>query len=360
MISHIKGLDLVHPKEFFSWVLNNLEGLSCRTDGPVKELGTILNIARQCTQVSTHDYIGTPVDLGASYSPEMIRLYKAKVELEDIFELVGNSRYFDMAYTWGRFKAYTSGNLHCIRTGPGSKAFLITHAHLAGVKDMISGLFNTHTYGYLTEHKYLSYSIYKELQTLDNLVRDHSRSDPEGLYNLMKAWSSLTIASILRDMEGNPSFMNTLLEGLATQRSTPLLQYTTKKIESDEHAMFRLEMSGLCKIYGHSIVYVRESAKEWAKKGMLLKTGLEDMGKTLANMFKLEFCRNYFREMGHWPKLRTSVETPSKIKESHNSGRWDENPVSPWSPDDFDSITFKKPSSMICLSMQPTYFQTSL
>lgn len=80
-------------------MLNNLEGLSCRTDGPVKELGTILNIARQCTQVSTHDYIGTPVGLGASYSPEMIRLYKAKVELEDIFELVGNSRYFYMAYS---------------------------------------------------------------------------------------------------------------------------------------------------------------------------------------------------------------------------------------------------------------------
>lgn len=43
--------------------------------------------------------------------------YKAKVELDDIFELVGNSRYFDMTYTWGKFKAYTSGNLHCIKQG---------------------------------------------------------------------------------------------------------------------------------------------------------------------------------------------------------------------------------------------------
>lgn len=80
-------------------------------------------------------------------------------------------------------------------------------------------------------------------------------------------------------------------------------------------------MSGLCKIYGHPIVYVRESAREWAKKGMLLKTGLEDMGRTLSNMFKLEFSRNYFRDMGHWPRMRTTIETPSKIKESHNSGR---------------------------------------
>lgn len=52
IVAHIKELDLIHPKEFFSWVLNNLDGIACKTDGPVKELGTILSIARQCTQVS--------------------------------------------------------------------------------------------------------------------------------------------------------------------------------------------------------------------------------------------------------------------------------------------------------------------
>lgn len=279
MVSHIKGLDLHHPKEFFSCVLNNIDGISCRTDGPIRELGTILSIARQCTMVSTQDYTGNPVDLGSSASPEMMKLYKAKVELDDIFEQVGNSRYFHIMYTWGKYKAYNSGNHHCIRTGQGSKAFLETHAHLSGVKDMISGLFNTHSYSRLAENKYLSYSIYNELIILDNLVKDHSRSDPEGLYDLMKSWSSLTIASILRDMERNPSFMDTLLEGLNSQREAPLLQHMIRKVESDEHAMFRLEMSGLCKIYGHSIVYVRESAREWAKKGMLLKTGLEDIAK---------------------------------------------------------------------------------
>lgn len=89
-------------------------------------------------------------------------------------------------------------------------------------------------------------------------------------------------------------------------------------------------------------MYVRESAADWARKGMLLKTGLEKMGKTLANMFKMEFSRNYFRDMGQWPKIRTTIETPSEIKESHNSGRRDENPLSPWSPDDFDTVTFEK------------------
>lgn len=56
----------------------------------------------------------------------------------------------------------------------------------------------------------------------------------------MKSWSSLTIASILRDMEGNPSFMDTLLEGLNSIREAPLLQHMIRKVESDEHAMFRL------------------------------------------------------------------------------------------------------------------------
>lgn len=262
MISHVKGLDLIHPREFFSWVLNNIEGISCRTDGPIKELGTILSIARQCTMVSTQDYTGNPIDLGVSASQEMIRLYKAKVELDDIFEQVGNSRFYDIKYTWGKYQAYTAGNLHCVKTGDGNKSFLVTHAHLSGVKDMISGLFNTYTYSQVAEGKYPSYSIYQELQTLDRLVRDHSRRDPEGLYDLMKSWSSLTIASILRDTEGNSSFIETLLEGLAQHRGTPLLNHMTRKVDDDEHALFRLEVSGLCKIYGHPVVYVRESAQE--------------------------------------------------------------------------------------------------
>lgn len=68
MVAHVRDLDLHHPKELFSWVLNNLEGVACKTNGPVKELGTILSIARQCTQVSTQDYTGNPVDLGATAS----------------------------------------------------------------------------------------------------------------------------------------------------------------------------------------------------------------------------------------------------------------------------------------------------
>lgn len=98
---------------------------------------------------------------------------------------------------------------------------------MAGVKDMVSGLFNTYTYSQVAESKYPSYSIYQELQTLDRLVRLHSQKDPEGLYDLMKSWSSLTIASILRDMEGNPSFMNTLLAE-STQGNTPTEPSCTK------------------------------------------------------------------------------------------------------------------------------------
>lgn len=88
-------------------------------------------------------------------------------------------------------------------------AFLITHAHMAGVKDMISGLFNTYTYSILMESKYMNYSIYQELLTMDRLVRELPARNPEGLYDIMKAWSSLTIACILRDMEDNTYFIDT-------------------------------------------------------------------------------------------------------------------------------------------------------
>lgn len=151
MIAHVKGIELRHPREFFSWVLNNIENIACRKDGPTKELGTILSVARQCVLTSTKDYTGNPIDLGVAASKEMTSLYKAKVELDDIFEQIGNSRFYDIKYKWGKYSAYTSGNLHCIHTGEGGKSFLVTHSHMAGVKDLISGLFNTYTYSQLAE-----------------------------------------------------------------------------------------------------------------------------------------------------------------------------------------------------------------
>lgn len=96
---------------------------------------------------------------------------------------------------------------------------------------MISGLFNIHTYSHLAEHKYLSYSIYKELQILDQLIRDNSRLDPEGIYDLMKAWSSLTIASILRDMEGNPSFSRDPIKDWPRRSGQDIGQYVQTRVQ---------------------------------------------------------------------------------------------------------------------------------
>lgn len=97
-------------------------------------------------------------------------------------------------------------------------------------------------------------------------------------------------------------------------------------------------MSGLRNICGHIIVYVKESAGDWAFKGTLLQEGLEKM----ANMFKIEFSRNYYKDMGQWLRMKTTVETPAKTKASYDSGRWDENPFAPWDPEDFETVTFEK------------------
>lgn len=99
---------------------------------------------------------------------------------------------------------------------------------------MISGLFNVYSYCLLAEHKNSNnYSLTEEMLTMDRLVRDFSAKDPEGLCDIMKVWSSLTIASVLRGRENNPSFLNTLTEGLSTYKDTYLFKHLTRKIDDD-------------------------------------------------------------------------------------------------------------------------------
>lgn len=341
MVEAMEGLTILHPRGFFSWVHNNCINLTGKSEGPSQELRNLMNISRECVRVSTLDYTSNQLCIDVPMRDEIMLYYKTKVEIEDIFELVGNSRFFDFRYTWGRYKCYTSGNLHLINLGNGS-AYLVTHAHMAGIKDMLSSLFNTYLYSQVAESKYPNYDLYQEVKKIDDLVKESSSMDPEGIYNLLKSWSSITISCIIRDTEGDKSFNDTLKEGLRQYSGLPLYQHLMRPIEDKEGVHLRLELSGLCKVFGHPIVYVRESARDWATKGSELKLGLEHMGKRLSNMFKVEFCRNYYREMGHWPNLRMGPETPSYIRESKNSNRWEENHLSPWTPEDFDDVFFDK------------------
>lgn len=62
----------------------------------------------------------------------------------------------------------------------------------------------------------------------------------------------------------------------------------------------------------------------------------------MANMYKLEFSRNYYKDMGQWLRMKTTVETPAKTKASYDLRRWDENPFATWGPEDFETVTFEK------------------
>lgn len=247
-----------------------------------------------------------------------------------------------MSYTWGQLKGFAAGNIHCIEVGQ-ENILVMTHAHLAGIKDMINGLFSTYLYCLVNTCKYPLYNLKAEVDLLVTTARQSMDRDPEGVYTILKMWPSLAIGGILRDTEYRNEFLETLKTGAGKLARDPLFALFTRPLRDKvEDPLLRLEMSGLCKIFGHPIVYVPESAKAWAAKGTHVKPGLEEMGDKLSNMFKLEFCRNYHRDMKTWPRLSFSEEASDRVKEMYARQEWEETSTFPLTVEDFEGVSFEK------------------
>lgn len=259
--------------------------------------------------------------------------------MDDLFELLCHSKHYTVPYTWGQMECFAAGNLHLISIDK-DNVIVITHAHLAGIKDIINGVFDTYVYCLVNSCKYPLYSLKNELDTLVSTVKCSMERDPEGIYSILKMWPSLAIGVVLRDTEEREDFLETLRRGAHNLVDDPLFTLLTRPLrETVEDPLLRLEMSGLCKLFGHPIVY--ESARVWAKKGTRVKPGLEEMGKRLANMFKLEFCRNYHRDMKTWPHLSFADEASDRVRGLYARQEWEENSTFPLTPEDFEGISFE-------------------
>lgn len=103
-------------------------------------------------------------------------------------------------------KAY--GNLYVVDHHEESK-FKITQLHLAGIKD-ISFWLDTLLYALLYKDKYPGYNLYDEVYRFIMLCVDYAERYLVDIYDIMKMRPSLCISSILRDMEDDPGFYNTL------------------------------------------------------------------------------------------------------------------------------------------------------
>lgn len=95
---------------------------------------------------------------------------------------------------------------------------------------MINGLFDTYLYCAVNELKYYPFSLYNELSLVHRLVKEHVRTDPEGIYTLLNMWSSFAIGCILRDKEDKPDVLNTISEDLGDLRDTDLYDHLVSEI----------------------------------------------------------------------------------------------------------------------------------
>lgn len=179
-----------------------------------KECHQLFKIACKTTQISQQDWIGSCLTAGEVTLLELIvKVYDRKCKLDDVFDSITYS--IELLEAWEAFgvtgKAY--GNLHLVDQYEGSK-FLITYSHLAGFRDMVSSWLDVLLYGLLYIDKYPGYNLYKELELFIYRCVSYATLHPVEIYDLMKMWPSLCIGSILRDVEGDPTFYNALQEDI--------------------------------------------------------------------------------------------------------------------------------------------------
>jgi len=83
------------------------------------------------------------------------------------------------------------------------------------------------------------------------------------------------------------------------------------------------------------------SVATWLRKGAAMKNPVNPIAKQLVWAFRLEFCRQYYKQKRRWPSM-TMTNVPQKIKINYINNTWDEKPQAPWSPEDFSGMIFEK------------------
>lgn len=157
------------------------------------------------------------------------------------------------------------GNLHPVELSRDER-LLITHAQLAGLRDLFISWFATMLYAHLNSQKYPSRDLYKEVVALLHAGAQFTRDHPEYMSSVLKTWPSFAIATILRDCEGDPTFYNNIVGDFKPVATTSFYTLLTRTVRTEADVHMLLELSGLWKSFGHPIINVGESVKAWVEK----------------------------------------------------------------------------------------------
>ncbi|CAG9822200.1 unnamed protein product [Phaedon cochleariae] len=199
-----------------------------------------------------------------------------------------------------------------------------THAHLAGLRDMINSWFDILLYTRVYRNKYEGHNLYEELTTIITLYTDFSKTHSTYHHDALRARPSLVISAILRDLQRDDRFCQSLLKDFKPISESKLFTHLTKRVHTQQEAHLRLEMSGLGKCFGHPIINMTESVKTWISKRSVSKPNVEKMGIQIANTFKLTFCRLYYKEKRVWPAAKAELVLSQRIAENLTNNTWKE------------------------------------
>lgn len=93
---------------------------------------------------------------------------------------------------------------------------------------------------------------------------------------------------------------------------------------------------------GHPIVDMEASTSSWISKGMILKKGLEPAAQEINNMFKKEFCRQFFKTHKRWPNVELETGANYHIRSCVHANEWGESTSFKWDPQDFLHVRLTK------------------
>ncbi|CAB3225852.1 unnamed protein product [Arctia plantaginis] len=160
--------------------------------------------------------------------------------------------------------------------------------HFLAVRDCINAWCSALAYAYSCNKKYAGYNLYEEVANV-SIYKDNA-------YDILKCWQPLVIATILKDIEGDPHFYNSLKEILDKYPNSLLLKVATRHIANTIDVHFALELTGLTKCFGHPELVMDTSIATWVEKGTILKPGLENIAEEIRRAFVLEFSRNFYKQ----------------------------------------------------------------
>lgn len=270
----------------------------------------------------------------------IIRVYDRKVKLDDVFDSITYDTDFSKAWEAFGIHGVAYGNLHLINHHPGY-VFVVTHAHLASVRDMTSAWFDTIMYSLLVRTKYPVHDLYDEVVQCLMLATNYANKQPVDIYDLIKMWPSLCIGTILRDVERYAVFYDALIVDVPHTEHA-FVRRITRAVTGDSQVHLRLELCGLGKIFGHPVIDMERSITTWLDKGTVMKPGKQDMGRRCSEMLKLVLCRRFHEERNRWPPLVFNREEVAHIRDNYRRGVWMESPTRPWMSWDFAGVRFQQ------------------